>query len=188
MFVISGPSGSGKTTLLKKLLEKGFLKRQLVKSVSLTTRPKRPGERVKKDYVFISEREFLALLRAKKILEWTKYLGYYYGTPKDFIEDNLRKGSNLLLCLDLRGALKIKRLYPNNTATIFIAPPSLGALKQRIIKRSDKINQEELQQRLGLARGELLAKGRYDYYLLNKDLSVATEKLKKIIIQELGLG
>ncbi|MFH0739063.1 MAG: guanylate kinase [Candidatus Omnitrophota bacterium] len=186
IFVISGPSGSGKTTLLKKLLKGAFLKGQLIKSVSLTTRPKRPGEGAKRDYIFISEGEFLALLRAKKILEWTKYLGYYYGTPKDFIEEHFKQGNNLLLCLDLKGALKIKRLYPKNTATVFIVPPSLGALKQRIIKRSGKIKQEELRQRLGLARDELLAKGRYDYYLVNKDLSIATEKLKKIITKELG--
>ena len=188
VFVISGPSGSGKTTLLKRLLRQGFLKGGLVKSVSLTTRPKRPGERQGRDYFFVSEREFLRLLRQKKILEWTKYLGYYYATPRDFIEGNFKQGKNILLCLDLRGARKIRRAYPKNSVTIFITPPSLADLRQRIAKRSRKTSPEELRQRLRLARGELLAKRRYDYHLLNKDLALATDKLKKIIIKELGLS
>lgn len=188
VFVISGPSGSGKTTLLKRLLRQGFLKGGLVKSVSLTTRPKRPGERQGRDYFFVSEREFLRLLRQKKILEWTKYLGYYYATPRDFIEGNFKQGKNILLCLDLRGARKIRRAYPKNSVTIFITPPSLADLRQRIAKRSRKTSPEELRQRLRLARGELLAKRRYDYHLLNKDLALATDKLKNIIIKELGLS
>ena len=100
LFVVSGPSGSGKTSLAHSLLAGARLKGKVIKSVSLTTRKKRTGEREGKDYFFASEAEFKRLLKAKKILEWTRYLGYYYGTPKSFIDRQLKKGKNILLCLD----------------------------------------------------------------------------------------
>jgi guanylate kinase len=185
LFVVSGPSGSGKTTLLKRLLLDRLLKKRLARSVSLTTRPKRPGEKDKKDYFFISPKQFLALRRKKKILEWTRYLGYYYATPKDVIELNFKRGHNILLCLDLKGARRIKRIYPANALTFFIVPPSFKALKGRIIKRSRNPDQKEVRERLKLAREELLAKKGYDHCLVNKNLNVAVARLKQIIIKEL---
>ena len=185
VFVISGPSGSGKTTLLKSLLLDRRLKKKLIKSISLTTRPKRSGEKDKRDYFFISHRQFLRLRRLKKILEWTKYLGYYYATPKDVIERNFKRGRNILLCLDLRGARKIKRMYPGNTVTLFIVPPSLAVLKERITKRCRQTGNKEVLERIKLAREEVLAKQGYDYYLVNQYLGLAVEKLKKIILKEL---
>jgi len=89
LFIVSGPSGSGKTTLASSVLKSPELKNRLIKSISLTTRPRRPGEKDKKDYFFVPEERFKKLLKAKKILEWTRYLGYYYATPKDFVESQL---------------------------------------------------------------------------------------------------
>lgn len=185
IFVISGPSGSGKTTLLKKALLHKPLKKRLAKSVSLTTRPKRPGERQGKDYFFVSPQEFWQLKKAKKILEWTRYLGYDYGTKKDFLEDRLNKGKSLALCLDLRGALKLKKLYPHNTVTIFVDPPSLKELRKRIAGRCSRTRQEEIEGRLKLAVGELKNMRKYDYVLENKHLAQAVKGLRNIILKEL---
>lgn len=187
IFVISGPSGSGKTTLLKELLKHKELKKRLIKSLSFTTRPQRQGEQNKRDYFFITKAEFKQRRQAKKILEWTRYLGYYYATPRDFLDKQLKKGKHIILCLDLKGALKIKRLYPKNTVTIFIMPPSLEALHNRIEGRCNKTKQEEIKQRLKLAREELLASRKYDYCLVNKNLSQAVKELQGIILKGIDI-
>lgn len=185
IFIISGPSGSGKTTLLKNLLKRRDLRLRFVRAISFTTRPKRSGEREGKDYFFISVRQFEQKKKSKKFLEWTRYLDYYYATSKGFIERQLKKGKNIILCLDLRGSLKIKRLYPKNTVTIFIKPPSLELLHHRIEKRCNRTQKEEIQRRIKLARRELLASRIYDYCLVNKDLAQVTRKLKEIILKEI---
>lgn len=184
IFVISGPSGSGKTTILDNLLKDKGLSKRLAKSVSLTTRPKRSGERNKRDYLFITQEQFRRKLESKKILEWTKYLGYYYATPRDLLENELKKGKHILLCLDLKGARSIKRLYPKNSVTVFVVPPSLQALKERIEGRCTKTKKAEIRKRLKLAREELLASASYDYSLANKNLNRAVKKLKEIILKE----
>ena len=135
--------------------------------------------------MFISEQEFRRKLRQKKILEWTRYLSYYYATPKGFVETSLRKGRNILLCLDLKGASRVKRLYPRNTVTIFIKPPSLEALESRIKKRCNKTKKEEIRQRLKLARQELGAWRLYDYSITNGSLPQAARALKKIILKKI---
>ncbi|MBM3246376.1 MAG: guanylate kinase [Candidatus Omnitrophica bacterium] len=185
IFVISGPSGSGKTTLLARLLKDKKLKDKLAKSVSLTTRPKRSKEAQGRDYFFLTPRRFQQLQKAKKILEWTRYLGYDYATPKSFAQKQLRAGKNLVLSLDFRGALRVKRLYPRNTVTIFILPPSLGELRQRIEKRCAKTKKEEIQKRLKLAEKEVKFSPKYDYCLTNKDLNHTVAKLRGIILNNI---
>ncbi|MDD5155421.1 MAG: guanylate kinase [Candidatus Omnitrophica bacterium] len=185
LFIVSGPSGSGKTTLASGLLKAPELKNSLVRSVSLTTRPRRRGERDKKDYFFVSENEFKRLLKAKKILEWTRYLGYYYATPKDFVEGYLKKNKHLILCLDIKGARALKRFYPENAVTIFVMPSSLSVLKSRIEKRSRETAKEEIRGRLRLAENELLAADTYDYCLVNEDLKQGVEELKGIILAKI---
>jgi guanylate kinase len=185
LFIVSGPSGSGKTTLAGKVIKSQELKNRLTKSISLTTRPRRLGERDKRDYFFVSHQKFKKLLKAKKILEWTRYLGYYYATPKDFIETQLKKGKHLLLCLDLKGSRRIRRLYPRNTVTIFVIPSSLSVLRDRIKKRSGKTTQEEIRKRMRLAQNELLAVDTYDYCLLNEDLKQGIRDLKSIILNKI---
>lgn len=186
IFVISGPSGSGKTSLLAEILKAKELRSKLIRSVSLTTRKRRTGERNRKDYFFVTLQEFNRLLKAKKILERTRYLGYYYATPRDFVEKQIFKGKHIGLCLDLRGALKLKRLYPRNTITIFVEPPSLDALKHRITNRCSKTKPEEIGKRIKRARIELLHSRKYDYCLMNKNLESAAGKLKKIVLNEIN--
>lgn len=188
IFVISGPSGSGKTTLASRIIQDKNLKKLLAKSISFTTRPKRSGERDKKDYFFISQADFKRGLTTKKILEWTKYLGYYYGTPKDFVERQLAKGRHLVLCLDFKGAQAIRRAYPRETVTVFVAPPSLGVLRERIQNRCNKTKQEEIRKRVKLAQKELAAAQNYDYSLINKDLDKTTAALKEIVLKEISTG
>ena len=187
IFVISGPSGSGKTTLRDKLLEDKALKNKFTKAVSFTTRPRRSNERHSRDYFFVTESEFKKKDRAGEILEWTKYLGYYYGTPRFFVERQIKRGKNIVLCLDLKGALRIKRLFPLNSVTIFVLPPSLRTLRLRIRKRCQKTKQEEIARRLKLAEEELSASRRYDYAVVNKNLERAFRELKGIILEEVHL-
>jgi guanylate kinase len=186
IFVISGPSGSGKTTLLTRLIQDKKIARLLVKSCSITTRPKRPQEREAKEYFFVSTVEFKRLLKAEKILEWTRYLGYYYGTPKEPLEKQLAGGKSVGLCLDLKGARMLKKIYPFNTVTVFVLPPSLSVLKQRMQNRSRQTNQLEVKQRMLLAGRELQAAGKFDYCVLNQNLAVALKELKNIFLRESG--
>ena len=186
IFVLSGPSGSGKTTLRDLTLKEGALKKIFTKSVSLSTRPKRLGERQGKDYFFVSAREFRRLIKAKKILEWTKYSGYYYGTKKDCLKDSLKDNKNIILCLDFKGALRIKRLYPKDAVTIFIIPPSVKELRKRIEGRSLGTKQEEVLRRLKLVEAELKNSSRYDYTLRNINLTQAVKRLKGIILKRMG--
>jgi guanylate kinase len=184
IFVISGPSGSGKTTLLTSLIQDKKIAKLLVKSCSITTRPKRSQEREAKEYFFVSTLEFKRLLKAEKILEWTRYLGYYYGTPREPLEKQLEGGKSVGLCLDLKGARMLKKIYPVNTVTVFVLPPSLSVLKQRMQNRSRQTNQLEVKQRMRLAGRELQAAGKFDYCVLNQNLAVALKELKNIFWQE----
>lgn len=186
LFIISGPSGSGKTTLAASLLKSRVLKKGLIRSLSLTTRPRRPGEKDKKDYLFISEKEFQQRLRNKKILEWTKYLGYYYGTPKEFIAQQIRNGKHSVLCLDLKGAAYLKRLYPANSVTIFVLPPSLRELRRRIGQRAARAKPEEIARRLLLAKKELLSARRYNYRIVNRHFQEALKRLQNIVAAEIS--
>lgn len=185
IIVISGPSGSGKTTLLFKLLESPELRKKLTRSISLTTRPRRSKEKSGRDYFFISRKRFLEQRRAKKILEWTRYLGYYYATPRFFIQKELKKGKHVALCLDLKGALKLKHFFPRETVLIFVRPPSIKALWRRIAQRCQHTKPAEIKQRIRMARQEMDMSGIYDYQLVNRNLEEAVQKLKNIILKEI---
>ena len=187
IFVISGPSGSGKTTLLESLLKAKQLKDKLVKPVSFTTRPRRPDEKDGRDYFFITEREFRQKKQEKKFLEWTRYLGYYYATSRDFLQRYLKQARHIILCLDLKGAFQIRKFYPQKTVLIFVMPPSLEVLRRRITQRCNKTKREEIRERLKLAREELTATHKFDYRLVNKDLAAALRGLRKIILKEIAV-
>jgi guanylate kinase len=182
VFVLSGPSGSGKTTLAQRVLEDKKFSGTLGRSISFTTRPARRGEKDKRDYFFISEDDFRKGKRRQKILEWTKYLGYYYGTSRDFVEAQLRIPRSLILCLDLKGAARIKELYPENSVTIFIMPPSLEELGRRIENRHRETSGKEITQRLKLAKREIAWAKKFDFCVVNSDLACAVKALKRIIV------
>jgi len=185
IFVISGPSGSGKTTLVARLIRDKGMRQRLAKSISVTTRPRRLKEKEGKDYFFLSPKQFRQQRQAKKILEWTKYLGYYYATPRNFAEAQLAAGKSIMLSLDLKGALRLRQLYPGQAITIFILPPSLGVLRDRIEKRSPETKKAEIRRRLKLATAEVLAAQRYDYCLVNQDLQNTFDRLKEIMLKEM---
>ena len=185
IFVFSGPSGSGKTTLAQAVLTDKKFSGRLEKSVSFTTRPRRQGEKSQRDYFFISEAEFSRGKKTQKILEWTKYLGYYYGTARDFVDSRLENSRNLILCLDLKGAARIKALYPKNSVTIFIMPPSLEELARRIENRHRETNKLEIAKRLRLARKEMACAGEFDFCVINDKLARAVKELKGIISKKI---
>ncbi|MDD5560857.1 MAG: guanylate kinase [Candidatus Omnitrophica bacterium] len=184
IFIISGPSGSGKTTLLSRLIQDKKIGKLLAKSRSVTTRPRRSGEKQGKDYFFVTKDEFRRLVKAKKILEWTRYLGYYYGTPKELVEKQLKRGKHLGFCLDLKGARVLKKIYPHNTVTVFVLPPSLNVLKARIEGRCRETDKKEITQRLRMAKREILSAAQFNYRILNRSLRVALKELRKIFLKE----
>lgn len=181
IFIISAPSGCGKTTLCGKLSEE---KLNLSHSISATTRSPRKGEIEGKDYFFIPTEEFRAMIKRKEFLEHEENFGFLYGTPRKFVEGLLGKGRNVLLSIDVKGAMNVRRLYPKNSVLIFIMPPTLGVLKKRLESRmTDPAH--SISGRLKIARQEIKYKNRYDYVVINDSLTAAYGKLKSIIVSEL---
>ncbi len=179
LFIISAPSGSGKTTLCAKLVE---LVDSLYRSISMTTRPPRPGEKDGIDYIFIEKPEFIKRQKKNEFLEWAKFFGEYYGTPKKHILHMLKRGSDVLLSIDVQGAMKIKRLKLD-AVYIFIVPPSIAMLKERLINRSTD-SKEAIRERLNIAGKEMEFSHKYDYVVVNNRLESALDNLRAIIIAE----
>lgn len=178
IFVLSSPSGGGKTTI-----RNCFLKQcSLTNSISCTTRPPRQGEKDKKDYFFVSERVFKRKIEKDEFAEWARVLGNYYGTPKQFLEKEIKK-RDVLLGIDVKGARQIKRVYKEQAVLIFITPPSLKELKKRLKNRKTE-NRKEIARRLKLASQEMKQINRYDYLVINKDLKGCVENIKAIIKAE----
>lgn len=179
LFIMSAPSGSGKTTLCSRLVESVDC---LYRSISMTTRPPRPGERDGMDYIFIEKPEFIKRLKKNEFLEWAKIFGEYYGTPKKHIMHMLRRGSDVLLSIDVQGAMKIRRLKLD-AVYIFILPPSLAMLKERLINRSTD-SKKAICERLNVAKKEICCSQKYDYAVMNNRLELALDNLRAIIIAE----
>jgi len=184
LFVVSAPSGCGKTTLCRRLLAD---KLGLVNSVSMTTRPPRPGEEEGVDYRFVSRADFEKMALTGGFLEHEENFGRLYGTPKKLIEDNLKKGSPVLLSIDVKGAMKVKRAYPKESILIFLVPPSVADLRKRLMQRKSD-GPLDIAARLEIAKKELSYKAKYDYTVVNDSLDSAYRKLKKIVLGELKEG
>ena len=180
LFVVSAPSGTGKTTIIKNVLKKFP---ELIFSISATTRQKRFYEVDGKDYFFITEKEFLDKIKNDEFIEWEKFYDYYYGTLKSFIEQNLEAGKSVVLEVDVKGALNIKKYYPESVL-IFITPPSIDELKNRLLKRKTE-NETDFEKRIARSKMELSFKDKFDYNVVNKNLSEANEQVYKIIENEL---
>ena len=181
VFVVSAPSGCGKTTLCDRLLADGF---ELANSISMTTRRPRPGEREGVDYLFVSRRRFLDMVKSNAFLEHEENFGNLYGTPAKFVKDNLSRGRSVLLSIDVKGAMKVRRAFPKNSVLIFILPPSIKALKTRLNLRKSE-TPAAMEKRLSLAKKEMAYKRRYDYRIVNDKLDDAYETLKEIVLKEL---
>ena len=179
IFIISAPSGSGKTTLCERLIKRVP---DVVRSVSMTTRPLRQGEKSGKDYVFITKREFEKHIKRNSLLEWARNFGYYYGTPKKKVLKLLAKGKDVILAIDVKGAMKVKKLYPEGVF-IFVLPPSAIELKKRL-KRRKADSTREISKRIKIAERELSYLPRYTYSVVNNNIEKATDKLKAIVIAE----
>jgi guanylate kinase len=182
ILVVSAPSGSGKTTLLKSVL-KEFP--EIVYSVSATTRQKRNNEINGIDYFFISEKEFKEKIERNEFAEWEKFYDYYYGTLKSYLDEKIKCGATVLLEVDVKGALSVKKSY-SNAKLIFIVPPSWEELVRRLKNRQTE-NEEDLRKRIERARMELSLKNEFDYFVNNNNLIEAIQSLKDLI-SKLNIG
>jgi guanylate kinase len=183
--ILSGPSGSGKTSLHNKLLKSNRLKGHIVKTVSVTTRPRRKGERNGRDYYFVSLSQFKKMKTVGLLLESQKVFGYYYGTPRRPVEQILKKGMNVLLCIEVKGARVVGKEYPQ-ALKIFIKTPSFAELKKRLVSRKTEAKQD-LQIRLKIAKQELREAKHYDVVVVNGKIESAYQKLEESICSYLGL-
>ncbi|MGE5403602.1 MAG: guanylate kinase [Candidatus Saccharibacteria bacterium] len=179
LFVISGPSGVGKGTLREKLL---LMENNLIYSISATTRKARPGEVDGRDYLFTDIERFQEMIDKGELLEWAKVYNNYYGTPRSFVQENLDKGLDVLLEIDIQGALQVKKSFPEG-AFIFIMPPSLEALAERLAKRGQDAA-EDIERRLACYDEEIKHIWDYDYMVVNDDINPAVSRLNAIIEAE----
>jgi guanylate kinase len=178
LVVISAPSGTGKSTICRKLLQKN---KDLRVSVSYTTRQPRPGEKNGKHYFFCNRDEFKKRIQKNEFLEWALVHDEYYGTPRSYIETMTKAGHNILLAIDVQGAAAIRRRRPESIL-VFVAPPSLRELKERLAARRDE--SESVARRLENAREEFAAAGKFDYLVINDDLEKAVTDIEAIMIAE----
>ncbi len=178
LVVISGPSGAGKGTICKALLEKN----DFWISVSATTRQPRNGEMDGVNYYFLSKDEFQKKIEKKDFLEYAEVYGNYYGTPKSKVLGAIDKGRDVILEIDIQGALKVKETYPEGVF-IFILPPSMEELKKRIINRKSETH-ESLMTRFKSAYKEINYVSKYNYAVVNDTVEIAVEKIESIISAE----
>ncbi|MFH2138913.1 MAG: guanylate kinase [Candidatus Omnitrophota bacterium] len=178
LLVVSAPSGAGKTTLCDKLIS---IMPDVVCSISTTTRAPRGGEKNKCDYIFVSESKFEEMIKNNQFLEYAKVFGNYYGTPRKFVEDNLARGRDVLLNIDVQGAMKVRKKFRKDSIFIFILPPSMKDLEKRLLRRKTD-SRPQIKKRLEVAKKELTYLKFYDYQIINDKIKYAFEKLKSIVI------
>lgn len=180
LIVLSGPSGVGKGTVRKAIFDQPGNDFQY--SISMTTRKPRPGEVNGKDYFFVSKEEFEQKIQAGEMLEYAKYADNYYGTPLKWINDTLDAGKDVFLEIEVNGAMQVRSKSPNGVF-IFLTPPDLMELKQRLIHRGTD-SMEVINKRIKKAFGEIEMMQNYDYAVVNDEVPNAVEKVKEIIRSE----
>ncbi len=176
LLILSAPSGSGKTSLALRVVPQ---LKSIRFSVSHTTRGMRGGEENGKEYFFVSEEEFRRMIEENRFLEWAQVYGNYYGTSRDFVERELAGGTDVLLDIDVQGALKVRKLMPD-AVMIFVLPPSFQELEKRLRGRGLD-DDDVIERRLQIARDEINSYRRYDYVIINRVLEDSVEELKSII-------
>ncbi|MGT2755340.1 guanylate kinase [Streptococcus ovis] len=180
LIVFSGPSGVGKGTVRKEIFESSDNKFEY--SVSMTTRPQRPGEVDGVDYFFRSREEFEDLIRQGQMLEYAEYVGNYYGTPLTYVNETLDRGVDVFLEIEVQGALQVKQKVPDGVF-IFLTPPDLEELQERLVGRGTD-SSEVIAQRIERAKEEIALMREYDYAVVNDQVSLAAERVKRIIEAE----
>ncbi|MBC7185577.1 MAG: guanylate kinase [Calditrichaeota bacterium] len=178
LVVISSPSGGGKTAVVQGLLRRD--PSTFVYSVTATTRPPRPGEREGVDYYFVRPEQFVRMRDGGELVEWAEVHGYWYGTPRSSIEGPLRQGKVVLMAIDVQGGQAVRRLYPDCSLLVFIKPPSMRVLRERLMKRSTE-GAEEIAKRLQRVAMEMSAARTYDHVVVNRELDRTVERVAKLI-------
>ena len=179
LVVISAPSGAGKGTVIKKLME---INNNIWLSISMTSRNIRPGDVPDESYFFVTKEEFEERINNGVFLEYAVYNGNYYGTPKDKIVEKLNEGKDVILEIEIQGALKVKELVPD-AIFVFILPPSMKELKRRLVSRGTE-SKEKVLERFTTAYKEINEVTKYNYVVINDEVEVAANKVNAILLSE----
>lgn len=179
LVVLSGFSGAGKGTIMKRLMEKYD---DYALSISVTTRPPREGEQDGREYFFRTRGEFEELIAQDALIEYAQYVGNYYGTPRAYVEEQLRSGKDVILEIEIQGALKVKERFPD-TLLLFVTPPSARELEKRLKTRGTE-NADTIRERICRAKEEAQGMPGYDHLLVNDDLETCVDTMHQVIRSE----
>lgn len=180
LIVLSGPSGVGKGTVRKEIFSQG--NRDFEYSISMTTRAPREGEVDGVDYFFKTKEEFEQLIEKGKLLEYAEFVGNYYGTPVDYVQETLDRGKDVFLEIEVEGAKQVREKFPSGLF-IFLVPPSLKELKNRIVTRGTE-SEDVINNRMNVAKEEIEMMSLYDYVVENDEVERAVERINAIVIAE----
>ncbi|UXR77581.1 MULTISPECIES: guanylate kinase [unclassified Staphylococcus] len=180
LIVLSGPSGVGKGTVRKRIFDDPHTSYKY--SISMTTRDMREGEQDGVDYFFKSRNEFEQLIEQDAFIEYAEYVGNYYGTPVQYVKDTMNEGHDVFLEIEVEGAKQVRKKFPD-ALFIFLAPPSLDHLKERLIGRGTE-SSEKIQRRVDEARKEVEMMNLYDYVVVNDEVDLAKDRIKSIVEAE----
>lgn len=176
LVVVSGFSGAGKGTLMKELLKRYD---NYALSVSATTRQPREGEKDGEDYFFVNREYFQQMIEEGRLVEYAQYVNHYYGTPRDYVEKKMAEGKDVILEIEIQGALKVKKRFPD-ALLIFVTPPSAGELRRRLVGRGTETI-EVINARLRRAAEEASGMEAYDYLLINYEIDACVEQMHQLI-------
>lgn len=179
LIVVSGFSGSGKGTIMKEMMRQYD---NYALSISATTRNPRPGEEDGREYFFKTVEEFEKMIAKDELIEYAMYVNNYYGTPKAYVQEQLQAGKDVILEIEIQGALKVKEKFPE-TLLLFVTPPTAAELKRRLVGRGTE-SMDVIEERMLRAREEAEGMDKYDYYVVNDDLDQCVEEVHQIIQAE----
>jgi guanylate kinase len=179
LIVLSGPSGVGKGTVCSALRKRDT---DIVYSVSATTRSPRAGEKEGINYFFKTQDEFKKMIEEDQLLEWAEYVGNYYGTPRSYVEEQIEVGNDVILEIEVQGALKVKEKFPDGVF-IFLSPPSMEELRHRIITRGTETD-DSVKNRMSVAKEEIDMMEYYDYVVVNDQVESACDRIQAVITAE----